>query len=309
MASSFASRGILLRRLAHGLINQAALPGISKGSSQNGLSVACRAALVAETPPSKRRLFSSSSASSRVLVTFDIDGTLVEAIGTEANKMHKGAFSHALKELYGVDGTIDAVKHHGSTDKSVIKKTALHYGVSEEKIMSRWDDIAPKMLEYARGHVAHAAEGLHLLPGVLHLLKTLAARDDVVTGLVTGNLSEIAWMKMNALGIKDLFSPPYIGGFGSDHVDRGELVKIAAARAAQSIPGPSFGVRVHVGDTPNDVSAALYGGAHAVGVLTGAFEESELLEAAKGDRNNVTILENLEDSERFLSVCGLSNRS
>lgn len=45
-----------------------------------------------------------------MLVTFDIDGTLIEAIGTDANKMHKGAFSHALKELYGVDGSIDAVK-------------------------------------------------------------------------------------------------------------------------------------------------------------------------------------------------------
>lgn len=50
--------------------------------------------------------------------------------------------------------------------------------------MSRWNDIAPKMLEYAHGHVAHAAEGLHLLPGVLDLLKLLAARNDVVTGLV-----------------------------------------------------------------------------------------------------------------------------
>lgn len=55
------------------------------------------------------------------------------------------------------------------------------------------------------------------------------------------------------------------------------------------------------------MSAALYGGAHAVGVLTGAFEKDELLEAAKGDTTNVTILENLKDSERFLSVCGLSS--
>lgn len=53
-----------------------------------------------------------------------------------------------------------------------------------QKIMSRWDDIAPKMLEYARRHVAHAGEGLYLLPGVLELLKALAERNDVVTGLV-----------------------------------------------------------------------------------------------------------------------------
>lgn len=120
MASSFASRGVLLRRIGCGLIDQVAPSGVSKGSSQNGLSVACRAAFVAETPPADRRLFSSSPASSRVLVTFDIDGTLIEAIGTEANKMHKGAFSHALKELYAVDGTIDAVKVGGANKASEI---------------------------------------------------------------------------------------------------------------------------------------------------------------------------------------------
>lgn len=36
--------------------------------------------------------------------------------------------------------------------------------------------------------------------------------------------------------------------FGSDHTDRGELVKIAAARAEELFPG-GFDLRVHVGDT------------------------------------------------------------
>lgn len=36
--------------------------------------------------------------------------------------------------------------------------------------------------------------------------------------------------------------------FGSDHVDRGELVKIAAARAEEQFSG-RFDLRVHVGDT------------------------------------------------------------
>jgi hypothetical protein len=58
---------------------------------------------------------------------------------------------------------------------------------------------------------------------------------------------------------------------------------------------------------PNDVSAALYGGAHAVGVVTGAFDESELLEATNGDTKNVTVLKSLQDKERFLSVCGLAS--
>jgi hypothetical protein len=107
MASgSFATKGFLVRRIVHSLANQVPL---CKGPSQGGRFLPCHAALASESSIIGRRQF-SNPVSSRVLVTFDIDGTLIEALGTDANKMHKGAFSHALKELYGVDGTIDAVK-------------------------------------------------------------------------------------------------------------------------------------------------------------------------------------------------------
>lgn len=68
----------------------------------------------------------------------------------------------------------------------------------------------------------------------------------MVTCLVTGNLQPIGWGKMAALGLKDLFSQPPFGGFGSDHCsgntkdswrDRAELVRIAAKRAQEASPG------------------------------------------------------------------------
>ena len=72
-------------------------------------------------------------------------------------------------------------------------------------------------------------------------------RDDVLTCLVTGNLQPIGWAKMEALGIKHLFSEPCFGGFGSDYCnpdnsdqswkDRAELVKIAAQKAEKLFPG------------------------------------------------------------------------
>ena len=69
----------------------------------------------------------------------------------------------------------------------------------------------------------------------------------MLTCLVTGNLQPIGWAKMEALGIKHLFSEPFFGGFGSDHCnpdnsdqswkDRAELVKIAAQKAEKHFPG------------------------------------------------------------------------
>ena len=67
-----------------------------------------------------------------------------------------------------------------------------------------------------------------------------------MTCLVTGNLTYIGWAKMEALGIKQLFSEPYFGGFGSDFCsgnltdtwkDRAELVRIAAKKASKIQPG------------------------------------------------------------------------
>lgn len=39
--------------------------------------------------------------SKTVLVTFDVDGTLIKSVGADANKFHKDAFSYAFKEVYG----------------------------------------------------------------------------------------------------------------------------------------------------------------------------------------------------------------
>ena len=80
-------------------------------------------------------------------------------------------------------------------------------------------------------------------------LSCVQDRGDVITCLVTGNLEPIGWAKMDALGIKHLFTEPYFGGFGSDYCnpdnseqswkDRAELVKISAQKAHKIFPGTS----------------------------------------------------------------------
>ena len=54
--------------------------------------------------------WNASAVSGRVLVTFDVDGTLVKAVDRNSNRLHKRAFSHAFKEIFGVDGHIDVIQ-------------------------------------------------------------------------------------------------------------------------------------------------------------------------------------------------------
>ena len=152
------------------------------------------------------------------------------------------------------------------TDPLILIKVQLHRGVSQDVASANLEPLKAAMVEYALANKPPPTKesGLVLLPGVRELLERLQAREDVSVGLVTGNLEPIAWSKMEALGIRHLFSEPAFGGFGSDFCshdiengaeDRAELVRIAARRAAASKPGLEVGPRFHIGDAPNDVSA------------------------------------------------------
>lgn len=236
-----------------------------------------------------------------VLVTFDIDGTLIRSTGPNSNQLHRQAFAHAFLQVFGIDGTIDAIQHHGSTDPAILVNTLVHYCVPSDVAVEKLPVLKLKMIEYAKANAKDIGEGLEVLPGVESLLHALSSMDNVFVGLVTGNLEGIAWMKMEGLGIEKYFSVPHFGGFGSDHIDRGHLVKTAAERAEKLFPG-GFNLRVHVGDTPNDIKAAEFGGALAVGVCTGVFRKEELEQASSG---GAIVLQDLSDHKSFLNFLGI----
>ena len=140
----------------------------------------------------------------KTLITFDVDGTLIKSVGTHANKFHKDAFAHAFKVVHDIDTNIDVIPHHGSTDQLVVEAVLKHHGVPHDVVWAKMSECTDAMLAYAYGAAVagFAATGLEILPGVQELLTALAAREDVVVGLVTGNLERIAWIKMKALGVE-----------------------------------------------------------------------------------------------------------
>lgn len=238
-----------------------------------------------------------------------MDGTLIRSRGANANKLHKEAFAAAFRDVFSLETTIDVVPHHGCTDGLILIMVLQHHGVAYEDAMAKLPQMQQTMVDHFLANAAAAGEGLEVLPGVAELLRTLRQRDDAVSCLVTGNLQPIAWAKMEALGIKDLFTAPF-GGFGSDFCsgnadgmgwrDRAELVRIAARRAEELGHGP-LGLRVHVGDAPMDVKAAVAAGARPLGLTTGIY----LLEELEGAAEGVTVLDGLHDLDRVLEVLDL----
>lgn len=202
------------------------------------------------------------------LVLFDIDGTILWSDGAG-----RRAMTAALTHVFGGAGPTD-YRYDGKTDMQIVRDLMLAEGHAEEAIDER---MAPLIERYLTGLETELAAGLHthLFDGVRELLDALEARDDVVLGLLTGNLRAGAALKLRSAGIDmERFQ---VGAFGSDHHHRPELPAIAQRRAREElgldIPGDAV---VVIGDTPADIECGRPIGARAIAVATGRYTVEEL---------------------------------
>jgi phosphoglycolate phosphatase len=133
------------------------------------------------------------------------------------------------------------------------------------------------MTRYLGGLERELAAGTHahVFDGVRELLDALEARDDVVLGLLTGNLRAGAAIKLRAAGIDvERFR---VCAFGSDHHVRGALPALAQRRALEELGYTIPGERIYViGDTPADIACGQSIGARAIAVATGRYTPEEL---------------------------------
>ena len=218
------------------------------------------------------------------LVFFDIDNTLIQS-----SSGHIQALLECIKDVYGIEASINAINHHGMTDQEIIVLLLEKYGVDNGTIQLHLNACVECMpLKYAE---IVKSEDIVMLGGVFELLASLD-QNGFILGLVTGNLEKIARAKLKKIGINHFFK---MGGFGSDHINRTELAKIAIQRAKDR-----FNIQPHsktflFGDTPSDIKAARAAGSTAVGVATGIYA-AEQLQSAGADK----VLQNLEDAEAIL---------
>jgi phosphoglycolate phosphatase-like HAD superfamily hydrolase len=203
------------------------------------------------------------------LVLFDIDGTLMLTDGAGKRALHR-----ALLEVFGSTGPA-AHRFDGKTDPQIVRELMRIEGHADAHIDAHMQELLDRYLAYLEGEMADPSHNPRLLPGVRELLDGLERRDDVMLGLLTGNLREGARIKLRMLGVDpERF---VVGAYGSDHELRPELPAIARERATK-LSGIAFNGRdvVVIGDTPADVTCGRAIGARAIGVATGAYSTDEL---------------------------------
>jgi len=218
------------------------------------------------------------------LVLWDVDGTLVDSA-----RLGRDAFHEAFERVTGGPPRED-VPFAGRTDLEIALDMLEQSGVeSGEELLDRFEEA---LVDAMAARVDDLRALGQALPGVEAVLQRLQNEPGVVQSLLTGNVERNALIKLSAFGLARYLDFA-AGGYGSDHRRRGELVQIARRRAEER-----HGIRLEssdvvlVGDTPLDVAAALEGGARAVGVATGPYDEHAL--AAAGAHGVLTDLSNAD---------------
>jgi phosphoglycolate phosphatase-like HAD superfamily hydrolase len=221
------------------------------------------------------------------LVLFDIDGTLMEW-----TRVHHDSFSEAFKKTYGIDTDISIITGAGMTEQQIITEVLRKNGLDDETIKSKMKEAMKVMEEYFEKEMKN--NKVKLLPGAEELLEDLD-KNKVLMGVVTGNLERIARGKLKNAGLNKYIK---LGGFGSDHIIRTELVKIAVKNAEEK-----FGFKLNnnvfsIGDAPSDMKAGKEGGAFkCIGITTGIFSKEQLEEAGAD-----FVFKNLLEKDQILKI-------
>jgi phosphoglycolate phosphatase-like HAD superfamily hydrolase len=220
--------------------------------------------------------------SHRLAWLFDIDGTLLLTDGAA-----RESFSRALGDLMGIDDDLRDVAFAGRVENAILADILARHGVrfADGQEARFWERV------YANMRAAlHPGRG-RLMPGVVELLDAIAAEPAWVVGLLTGNRSEMARIKLDHFGLADRF---LFGGFGEQADDRNTLARALVSRVEASYGVPPARCVV-VGDTEHDVACARAAGAQVVAVATG-WTSRETLAACAPD----LMLDDLESTRERL---------
>lgn len=201
----------------------------------------------------------------KILLLWDIDGTLIASGGAGMR-----ALTVALRNVFGVDGSLDDIAFAGRTDRWIMREVFRKFSipVSEENFA-----------RFFEGYVAAlpaelANPSARVLPGVREVLHAAAEHGAIAQGLLTGNMRRGAEVKLAHHGLWEHF--PF-GAFADDSELRNDLGPHALRRAREHHGVEFAAANVWIiGDTPHDIACGKVIGARTLALATGGYSLDEL---------------------------------
>ena len=143
------------------------------------------------------------------LLLFDLDGTILHARHTAGHV----PFDLAMRDVFGVDVALRRMRPDGKTDPRIVAELLAQAGVAHEPDAAALAAFHDALATHLAAAIAGGSTRVDAVPGVPHLLETLARDERFALGVLTGNLERAAELKLRAAGLARFFP---IGAFGSD---------------------------------------------------------------------------------------------
>jgi len=221
------------------------------------------------------------------VLLFDIDGTLIRT-GRCAHE----ALEESFLRNFGVSPDLNRVRIAGITDRNIARQMLTLYDIPiTGENTHRFLDTYLALLET---NLRERPAG-GTLPGVAALVEALRQREDVLLGLLTGNLEQGARIKLSHYGI---WEPFVFGAYADDSEHRNDLGPVAHARATEILGCDIAPEDIYViGDTPRDIECGKVFGARTVAVATGDYTT----DALRTDTPDF-LFEDFSDVKRVLEI-------
>jgi phosphoglycolate phosphatase len=223
------------------------------------------------------------------LILFDLDGTLLTSGG-----IGRRSTRSALESIFGTSGNLDEFYPGGRTQEAIFIDTLADAGIGMNQFLERREELYQIFLDNFQGILDQGEYQINALPGAIQLIEYLNSNENFVLGLVTGNHTEAARLKLLNAGLDP--NVYLAGAYGEESANRSDLVPLAKDRA-ETITGKEFPeyYTIVVGDTTRDVLSAKSVNATSFALTTGT-DERDLLQSVNPD----SIFENLHQLlERF----------
>ncbi len=126
------------------------------------------------------------------IVLFDIDGTILRSGG-----VGRIAMERALTRVFGSSGSRE-YHYDGKTDRQIVRDLMRLEGLDDAEIDARMDELLESYLEGLHEELASGRRTVHVFEGVRELLNELERNEQIVLGLLTGNIEHGASSNLRA---------------------------------------------------------------------------------------------------------------
>ena len=223
------------------------------------------------------------------LLLFDIDGTILSTKGAPRTAMKR-----VLERRFNHFNFDDSYNYSGRTDWQIVDHLLDQGKINYPR---NYESLSMIFMDFAHELEKEINNGLtpHVYNGVSNLIRTLHDNSECNLGLLTGNITEGARIKLQAVKLFDYFP---IGAFGDDAKNRNDLAEVAINRAQEyhdmAINKNDTWI---IGDSIYDVRCAKANNLHCLAVCTGFTSRMELEK-----ENPEFIVDNFEDTDQILDI-------